>query len=80
MAVANGTASKRTDSKPKAVKSSVSDVVVGRGAVVTYLKEKGVKTRGIGVMLHDLQVGERMTFNSYEIRKETAMKYRIFRA
>lgn len=80
IAVANGTATKRTESKPIATvttKKTVSTIVVGRDSVVGLLHSKGVRTHGVRVLLKDLAIGETSKWQNVSITRTTASKYEV---
>ena len=77
IAVANGTAEKRSANKPKPSVSEKYVELTGRKTVIGWLYRNDIRTHGLGVLLKSLEIGKRIDWEDVLIKRISMSRYRL---
>lgn len=77
IAVANGTAEKRSANKPTPKQSNSDVILTGRKSVINWFYQNDMRAHGLGVILKGLEIGEGTTWEYVRIGRVSMSRYRL---
>jgi hypothetical protein len=77
ISVANGTATKRVESKPTVIVDVPGTIINGRDYVIGWFRKKGIKVYGLETKLKALKIGLFLNYEKHTITRISSSKYKV---